>query len=436
MSVAFGAQNDSLECFSARYAPFPPSGRGFAGGPPETYAVRCMASASVRRVLPLLAALSVVSLVLLGVVGVGHFGTKALIDSDCYYAAGRCWLSGSSMYDPVAFTREMQALGYDRHGATLPYSPAFAPLGMALATLPYSAACLAVWILNLVGVACLCLVGIRLARTSTGEARPGTSWLLVCVVAGMPLTAKAVWLGQLTIWMAALTCAAWCALRERRTLVAGLLLGLTSIKPQFSLFLVFWLVLEREWKVLAIAGGVALGLCAYAMIALGPLEPFEHFLGGVAHYADPGHDADSLGNVHVMGLPSLLTTAGVEGLHVTPFIALTGVLVLLAWLGRRKLPAECVLALLMILQMALVYAHDIEAVFLVPVWAWFWMRFGPRSRWSYASLALLLVLSLPKWMVTSATTGLLLQWRSVTLLALLALVIASARSPDQARDRR
>lgn len=377
------------------------------------------------RIGPLLAVGAAVSLILLGVVGIAHFGTRALIDFDCYYAAGRCWLSGSSMYDPVAFGREMQALGYTRHGATLPYSPAFAPLGMAFALLPYRAACLAMWILNLLGVALLCRAGMRLARPASGEARPHTGWLFVCVVAGMPLTAKAVWLGQLTIWMAALTCAAWCALRERRTLVAGILIGLTSIKPQFSLFLVLWLLLEREWRVLVIAGGVALVLCAYAMVALGPFEPFEKFLGGVAHYADPGRNADSLGNLHVMGLPSLLTAAGVEGLHVTPFIALTGVLVLFAWVARRRLRADGVLALLMVLQVSLVYAHDIEAVFLVPVWAWIWMEFGPRSRQAAAGLVLLLVLSLPRWMVTSAATGLLLQWRSMALLALLALVVAS-----------
>jgi hypothetical protein len=126
-----------------------------------------------------------------------------------------------------------------------------------------------------------------------------------------------------------------------------------------------------------------------------------------------------------MGLPSLLTAAGVEGLHVGPFIALTGVLVVIAWLGRRRLRAQGVLALLMALQIALVYAHDIEAVFLVPVWAWIWMEFGPRSRQAWAALALLLVLSLPKWMITSETTGMLLQWRSMTVLALLVLVVAS-----------
>jgi Glycosyltransferase family 87 len=369
--------------------------------------------------------LALALLILFGVVGVGRGGARALVDFDYFYAAGRCWLAGSSMYDPVAFSRELQALGVQAEDLSFPYSPAFAPLGIAFAALPYSAASFAIWALNLAGVALLCLVAIRLARPANAEPRAGTTWLLVCAVAGLPCTANVLWLGQLTVWMAALTCAAWSALRERRALLAGLLLGLTSIKPQFSLFLVLWLALQREWRVLGVAGLTALALCGYSMVVLGPLEPFRLFLEGLGRYASDRLDADMLGNVHVVGLPSLLAAAGVSGLDVLPFVLCGCLAVVALWFARRRLREEGVLALLLAGQIALVYAHDIEFVFLAPVWAWLWVRYEPGSRWSWASLALLLLLSLPKRLVTSDTSGMLLQWRSFGMLLLLALVVAS-----------
>jgi Glycosyltransferase family 87 len=386
----------------------------------------------LQRLAQIAAVVAIVLLVCFGIAGVGRDGNRALVDFDYYVAAGRCWLGGSSMYDPLAFTRELRALHYDVHDLALPYSPAFAPFALALATLPYEAARVAMWSFNLAGVALLCAVAIRLAR----PARPATSALLVALVAGLPCTATVLWLGQLTVWMAALTCASWCALRERRSVLAGVLLGLTSVKPQFSFLLVLWFALQRKWKLLVSAGITALVLCVYAMIALGPFEPFRAFLSGVAHYADPGHDADSLGNAHVLGLPSLLTAIGVRGLGVTPFLALAALGVVLLWRARERAQADGMLAALLTLQIALVYAHDIELVFLVPAWAWLWTRFGPAGKGAAASLVLLLVLSIPARLVTSDASGLLVHWRSFVVLALLGLLLGSvfAARPDARED--
>lgn len=387
-------------------------------------------TALLQRLATIAATIAVVLLLAFGVAGLGRGGAPALTDFDEYYAAGRCWLGGHSMYDPAAFTGEMRSLGYDAHDLWLPYSPAFVPLALLFGALPNGIACGAMWIVNLAGVAFLCVAAIRLARC----ARPATNAVLVSVVAGLPCSATVLWLGQLTIWMAALTCAAWCARRERRSVLAGVLLGLTSIKPQFSFLLVLWFALGREWKVLFVAGLTALALCAYSMIVLGAFEPFRLFLVGVAHYSDPGHGADSLGDPHVLGLPSLLTALGVQGLSVGPFLALLAIAAAAAWFARRRLRADGVLALLLCAQVALVYAHDIELVFLVPAWAWLWTRYGAAGKGALASLALLLAVSLPARLLTP---GLLIHGRSVALLALLGLVLASVLERNSAqRDLR
>lgn len=391
-----------------------------------------------------LAAAAILLLVLFGIAGVGRSGARALIDFDFYYAAGRCWLSGRSMYDPVAFTTELRAIGHDVPELSFGYSPAFVPFAMALAALPYATARSAMWGFNLVGVALLCWLAIRLARDtermSGARTSAATPWVLICVVAGLPCTAHVLWLGQITVWMVALTCAGWLALRERRTVLAGVLLGLTSVKPQFSLFLFLWLALNREWTVIFTAGITALALSVYAMIRLGPFEPFVQFLTGVSRYTGVGPGVNALGNVHVLGLPSLLTALGVNGLSLAVFVAVTSVGVVAVWLTRRRLRAEGVLALLMTAQLALVYAHDIELVFLVPTWTWLWVRFGAQSKLAVVSLALMLLLSTPKRLITADTSGMLLHWRSMTLLALLVLVVASsfvktARQDDSTSPR-
>ena len=76
-------------------------------------------------------------------------------------------------------------------------------------------------------------------------------------------------------------------------------------------------------------------------------------------------------------------------------------------------------------------AHDIELVFLVPVWVWLWTRFGPRSVGTLVSLALMLVISVPKVLLTSASSGLLIHWRSMAALALLAWVVLSVLARAQ-----
>lgn len=331
------------------------------------------------------------------------------------------------MYDPVAFSTELRALGYDARELSLGYSPAFVPFSMAIAALPYETARIAMWSFNLIGVALLCLFAIRLARDTQEHSRArihaATPWVLICVVAGLPSTAQALWHGQLTVWMVALTCAGWLARRQGRTIVAGVLLGLTSVKPQFSFFLFLWLALNREVTVIVWAGITALALSAYAMFATGPLEPFIQFMVGVSGYTDLEADVNSLGGVHVLGLPSLLTAAGIRGLSVGPFVVATSVGVVAAWLGRKLLRTEGVLALLLTAPLALVYAHDYELVFLVPTWTWLWIRFGPTSKGAVVSLALFIVLSIPTRFVTADASGLLIHWRSMTLLPVLVLVV-------------
>lgn len=379
---------------------------------------------------PLVALLAVAALLLSGFAGVGRGAARSLADFDFYYAAGRCWLAGDSMYDAAAFTREMRALGRGDVEFAFGYSPAFVPFALVLGVLPYELARGAMWFVGFMGVTFLCRVAVRLARESGESARlgahPATPWIVLAAVCGATSTSTALWLGQLGPWMAALAIAGWLAVRRRELVLAGIFFGLTSMKPQFSFLPLVWLLLEREWRVLGTAALTALALSSYSMALLGPVEPFAEFLGAVAQYSRRADDANALGSVHVLGLPALLTAAGVHGLRVEPFLGAVTAGVACLWLARRRVHAGVVLALLLTAQVALVYAHDIECVFLVPAWVWLWNRCGPWSAGLGAAALCFALLSLPARFVGGDPESLLLHWRSFALLALFALVCATA----------
>lgn len=384
---------------------------------------------------PLLVLAACAALLASGFAGVGRGHAVALADFDFYYAAGRCWLAGDSMYDAAAFTREMRALGRGDVELAFGYSPAFVPFSLLLGALPYGVARGVMWFVGFAGIAFLCRMAVRLARepvaTTRLGAHPATVWLMIAAVCGATSTSTALWLGQLGPWMAALLIAGWLAVQRRELVLAGIFFGLTSMKPQFSFLPLLWLLLAREWRVLGTAALTALALSSYTMALLGPVAPFTEFLGSVAEYARRADDANALGSVHVLGLPGLLTAAGVHGLRVEPFLAAVSAGVACLWLARRRAHTGAVLALLLTAHIALVYAHDIECVFLAPAWAWLWNRCGPWSAGLCVSAACFVLLSLPARFVSSDPESLVLHWRSFALLALFALVCATAWRPRE-----
>ncbi len=74
-----------------------------------------------------------------------------------------------------------------------------------------------------------------------------------------------------TTWIA-LACATviWLALRERRSLAAGIALGLLAYKPQLGIALVIVLIVRRSWAVLAIAAGTVAAQVVVCWLWFGP----------------------------------------------------------------------------------------------------------------------------------------------------------------------
>ncbi len=156
--------------------------------------------------------------------------------------------SAARLYDPVWLHQAQVALGM-LPGAEMPfpYPPTFLLLVWPIGLLPFWAAYV-VWV---GGSLCLCLLATCLgARGMVGS---------VATTLLAPTTAVCVVAGQGGFLLAALLVGGL-RLLERRPLLAGVLFGLLTFKPQFGLLLPVALVAAGRWRCIAAAGATTAAL--------------------------------------------------------------------------------------------------------------------------------------------------------------------------------
>lgn len=136
------------------------------------------------------------------------------------------------------------------------YPPHFLLLSWPLGLMPYLTAYLVYTVLGLV---------LYLAVVSDGERR--ADHLLLLTLA--PATIVNIWCGQVGFLVAALLVGGLLQL-DRRPILAGVLFGLLTIKPQLGLLIPLMLVLTGRWRTIAAAIVTIMVLCAATALAFGP----------------------------------------------------------------------------------------------------------------------------------------------------------------------
>ena len=219
--------------------------------------------ARVRGYLRLLALLNGAMLAFLVATSSGGVDRNGfLLGSDfiSFWTTGRMLREGGAVYDAAAHIAAQRAFFASAEGYTaFFYPPSFLPLCRPLGWLGYFPA-LALWLLAS-GV-----VYILALRPWWKAARVETPiWLLVLAFPAVPIVITH---GQTAFLVAGLLgLGAW--LVPARPILAGVLLGLATIKPQFGVLVPLALLLTREWKVLGAAAATALALAAFAALAFG-----------------------------------------------------------------------------------------------------------------------------------------------------------------------
>lgn len=213
-----------------------------------------MGTARVSAYLRLFALLNVAMLVLLVATAKGGVDRNGfLLGSDfiSFWAAGRMLQAGTDVYDLAAHTAAQQTFFASRTGYTaFFYPPSFLPFCWPLGLIGYFPA--------LVGwVAATGAIYVAAVREWARQVQVPLA-LLILAFPAVPIVATH---GQTAFLVAGLL-GGGLALIPHRPLLAGVLLGLATIKPQFGLLLPIVLLLTREWRAIfaAVLTAVLLGV--------------------------------------------------------------------------------------------------------------------------------------------------------------------------------
>ena len=194
-------------------------------------------------------------------------------DFRVFWAAARLMLAG----DPLAAfdLARMDAEYNEVTTAWMPwlYPPGYLVLVAPFGALPYALAFLA---MTLLSVAAMALA----TRPFAGGAVP--VWLAASLA---PAYLPALIIGQNSlIWLAVLL-AALAALRNGRAVLAGVLIGCLTLKPQLGVMIPIALLAAGQWRAILSATGTTLLLAAVPTLITG-LDYWPLLLGRLADHAD------------------------------------------------------------------------------------------------------------------------------------------------------
>lgn len=231
--------------------------------------------------------------------GVDRNGFLLGTDFLSFWTAGHMLHEGGNVYDGAAHAAAQQRY-FTQDGAytAFYYPPAFLPVCHVLGFLGYFPA-LAAWLLA-TGGAYAAAVRLWFARLAPGRYH----WT---AIVALPPVLIAVTHGQ-TSFMAAALLGLGALLVPERPVLAGILLGLATIKPQFGLLVPLVLVLTRQWTVMAVAALSAVALSLVATLAFG-MDIWRDWLAGMG----PATAALENGAIGYAKMQSLFAAAKLMG---------------------------------------------------------------------------------------------------------------------------
>jgi hypothetical protein len=189
------------------------------------------------------------------------------------YLAARAWRAGDNPYDHDALDRIWREAGGEQGKkpikTTTPsvYPPTTLILLSPLTFLPWKITRYSVLIINVIFTILVIRLLLSIAQFESGDWRAILFW---AIALGFAPLHTGIALGNLAVPSASSALlAVWAALRKKDS-IAGLLLALAlSLKPQIGGIVWLGYLLQRRWRICAIAAAASLML---ALIAIGRLE--------------------------------------------------------------------------------------------------------------------------------------------------------------------
>jgi hypothetical protein len=358
------------------------------------------------------------TLVLFGIVGIGRAGDGSF-DMAFLYAAGRTWLENLNAYIAAQRQATLGAFPFDIYAFA--YPPQVFPLAIALGYFSFSTAKLLMLGINILSTAGLSAYCVRMAEpgTPSGTAPPkppaAYRWLIPAIIIGNPFTAHILWMGQTTLIVAASIVWGCLFARQNRWLVGGLLLAVSTIKPQFSVFAFLWLAMQRRWPSILAAGAISLIFALGPLIISGPIIAIRSWLNDIKVYqANP---SNAVGFEHSFGLQSVFHHLGIS----VPAAALIALAFAAAiFLVRARVVENDILPLLLGTALLLSVAHDYDLILAMPLVPALWWHLRDRDRRQRAgAVVIMCIMFLPQRVLKPFDIPVLLQFRVLVLLGLI-----------------
>jgi len=348
-----------------------------------------------------------VLLIIASIIGFNqHFDTKYL------YVAGLSWWEGSNAYDPEVASR----LGANQSLGSFFYPPQIAPLCLLLGAFPWTQAKVVMTLLNVFSAGVLAYLCVLLVKQPQVKqlrvSGSGSVWFIPAIVLANPFTLNVILLGQTTLIVAAALVSGWYYAYRNRWVLSGILIAISTIKPQLSLLVILWLLLERCWRLLAVAALTTLIFCLVPIVITGPIDVFVEWFASIGEHKNVF--ANVLGSPAVFSIQNLLYTAGIQ---VPQLFLLKIVIIVLLWRYRSRLIIDDLIGLLLAISVLFGVAHHYDLIALAPLMAAFWWHLPHYPRATFIALTVMFVMFFPRnVLMTFINNELLLQYRVILVL--------------------
>jgi alpha-1,2-mannosyltransferase len=217
-----------------------------------------------------------------------------------------------------------------------------------------------------------------------------------------------------------------------RPALAGVCIGLASVKPHLGVLIPLALVAGEHWKTFWVAALTVAGLIAASILAFG-MDPWHALIGSLEFYAE-GFEAKAYKYSDMVTVQSMFYLAGASPQAAANAQGLSAVAaastVIWAWWNKPSRAGQlglqsAVLCAATLLTVPLAYLYDL--VLLMPAAAWIWadMRERGARRAEVWGVVLTLVMMLPLKAIATATH---FQYGPLIPLAFLAIALSRLRS--------
>lgn len=368
----------------------------------------------------LIIAAGVISVVLFGLVGIGRGALAWQLDLQTLYGSGWKIARGIVPYGPPETPAEVAAQGVQVW--LYAYPPSFAPIAMGLAALGWTGAKALTVLINILASAGIAAGVALMMRRERADAILAPEQIAVAgVILVSPFIAHVLWLGNTTLVVLAALLFAWRANDAGRQVIAGLLMSVVAIKPQFALLPGLWLLMERRWALVASAAAGSLALSFYPMSVFGPVGAFTQWIEGLWTYLAGGENAP--GCLYCFGIGDTLAAGHLPAYNIEVMAVLSAALL---WRLRDRLTRLEILALLMGLTAFFLPVHNYDLVILAPMAGAIGVLAATSAPRAIAALAAAALFFVPLRLVQLVGSAMLLRWRELILFVLMATLVSAA----------